>query len=187
MEGTGDAIVEDEELKDLKPVSSADLLGLGAKTASYIMASEDPFENLMKVSQDFPKHSFLMTKQNVSEEFLLEHRRNREKLLPPGFNIIFMNGQQIEARQMDAFALLEKFRRERSIIESLRELGFTGSEAVRILSHPVIAESKSAVAVQRYDYRDDLEGNNVIIWLNDIEKDTRYAGWPTHASAVGKI
>lgn len=184
----GDQLIrEDEEFKDLKPLSSTDLLGLGSKAASFIMASEEPFETLMKVSQDFPKHSYLMAKQNISEEFLSEHRRNRDKLLPPGYNIIFMNGQQIEARQMDAFALLEQFRRERSVMGSLRELGFTGSEAVQILSHAAITESKTTAAVQRYDYRDTLEGGNVIIWLNDIEKDKRYTDWPTHAAAVSKI
>ena len=184
----GDELIrEDEDFKDLKPLSSTDLLGLGLKTASFIMSSEDPFETLVKISQDFPKHSHFMAKQNISEEFLLEHRKNRDKLLPPGYNIVFMNGQQIEARQMDAFALLEQCRRERSVIESLRELGFTGSEAVQILSHPAIAESKSSAAVQRYDYRDTLEGGRVIIWLNDIEKDKRYMDWPTHASAVSNM
>ncbi len=185
VEGVTEAVVvEDEEFKDLKPLSSTDLWGLGLKTASFIMASEDPFESLIRISQDFPKHSFLMTKQNVSEEFLSEHQRNRDKLLPPGYNIIFMNGKQVEARQMDAFGLLEHFRRERSIVGSFRELGFTGSQAVQILSHAAIAESNSIQMAQRYDYRDHLEGGNVIIWLNDIEKDKRYAGWPTHATAV---
>lgn len=178
---------EDEELKDLKPLSSTDLLGLGLKAASFITASEDPFETLVKVSQDFPKHSHLMAKQNISEEFLAEHRKNRDVLLPSGYNIIFMNGQQIEARQMDAFALLEQFRRERSIIGSLRDLGFTGSEAVRILSHTAIAESKSSATLQRYDYRDTSEGGRVIIWLNDIEKDKRYADWPTQIAAVSNL
>lgn len=177
-------IKEDEELKDLKPLSSTDLLGLGLKAASFITASEDPFETLVKVSQDFPKHSHLIAKQNISEEFLSEHRKNRDVLLPPGYNIIFINGQQIEARQMDAFALLEQFRRERLIIGSLRDLGFTGSEAVRILSHTAIAESKNSATLQRYDYRDTSEGGRVIIWLNDIEKDTRYADWPTQIAAV---
>lgn len=183
----GEVILEDEEFNDLKPLSSTDLLGLGVKTSSFILASEDPFVTLIKISQDFPKHSFMMTKQNISDEFLLEHHRNRDILLPPGYNVIFMNGQQVDARQIDAFALLEQFRRERSIMGSLRELGFTGSEAVGILSHPAIAESKGIAAVQRYDYRDNLEGGNVIIWLNDIEKDKRYAGWPTHATAVSVI
>jgi UDP-glucose:glycoprotein glucosyltransferase len=52
------------------------------------------------------------------------------------------------------------------------------------LSHPAIAQSKVEDEPQRYDYRDAEEGGNVIIWLNDIEKDKRYAGWPTSPTAV---
>ncbi len=178
--------LETEELGDLKPLSSKEVLGLGLKAASFVMASDDPFGTLLKVSQDFPKHSLAITRRNTSTDFVDEHRRNRDTLLPAGFNVIWMNGMQIEARQMDAFTLLERLRRERTVIGSVKELGFTGSEAVQILSHPAIAESKTQGESQRYDYRDAIEGRKVIVWLNDIEKDKRYEGWPSHASAVGR-
>lgn len=177
-------VVDQEEFSDLKPLSSTELLGLGVKAASFIMASENPFETLLKVSQDFPKHSFSISKRNASTDFVTEHRSNRDTLLPSGYNVIWMNGIQVEARQMDAFALLEQLRRERSIIGSLRNLGFTGSEVVQLLSHPAIAEAKAGSNSQRYDYRDTIEEGKVIIWLNNIEKDNRYTGWPTEAAAV---
>ena len=182
---TTTAASETEELADLKPLSSTDVLGLGLKAASFVMASDHPFDTLVKVSQDFPKHSSAIAKWNISTDLVEEHRKNRDVLLPPGFNVIWMNGMQIETRQMDAFALLEQLRRERNIIGNMRKLGFTGSEAVEILSHPAIAESKSQAESQRYDYRDAIERGKVIIWLNDIEKDKRYESWPTHSSAVG--
>ena len=182
-----EVILEDEELLDLKPLSSTELLGLGMKAASFIMSSEDPLQTLAKVSQDFPKHSLAISKRNISADFLAEHQQNREVFLPPGYNVIFMNGLQIEARQMDAFALLEQLRRERTIIGSLRRIGFSGPEAVKVLSHQAITESKAKGDTQRYDYRDSLEDNKVIIWLNDIEKDKRYADWPTQAAAVGLV
>lgn len=177
-------LLESEEVADLKPLSSKELLGLGLKTASFIMASDDPFDTLVKVSQDFPKHSSAITKRNASTEFVKEHSINRNVLLPAGYNVIWMNGMQVQARQMDAFGLLEQLRRERSIVDSLRGIGFSGLEAVQILTHEAIASSKKEGDTQRYDYRDDLEGGNIIVWLNDIEKDKRYSGWPTHTSAV---
>jgi len=173
-----------EEVSDLKPLSSKDLLGLGLKTASFIMASDNPFETLIKVSEDFPKHSSALTKRNATINFVKEHSSNRELFLPAGYNVIWMNGMQVQGRQMDAFALLEQLRRERSIVDNLRNMGFSGSEVVRILSHPAIAEAKMEGDSQRYDYRDALEGGKVIIWLNDIEKDKRYSDWPSHGSAV---
>ena len=181
---TEEFLLETEEVSDLKPLSSKELLGLGLKTASFIMASDDPFDTLVKVSQDFPKHSSAITKRNASSDFVKEHSANRVFFLPAGYNVVWMNGMQVQARQMDAFGLLEQLRRERSIVNSLREIGFSGSEAVQVLSHEAVSSSKIDGDTQRYDYRDDLEGGKVIIWLNDIERDKRYSGWPTHTSAV---
>ena len=176
--------LETRDLADLKPLSSSELLGLGLKASSFIMASQDPFDALVKVSQDFPKHSSFISKLNILDEFVVEHRSNREKFLPAGYNMIWMNGLQIEERQIDAFALLEQLRQERKLIGSLKDVGLSGAEAVSLISHPAIAQSQVSGEVQRYDYRDTLEGGNVIIWLNDIEKDRRYESWPPFAGAV---
>ena len=181
---SGEFLLETEEVADLKPLSSKELLGLGLKTASFIMASDDPFDTLVKVSQDFPKHSSAITKLNASTDFVKEHSVNRDIFLPAGYNVIWMNGMQVQARQMDAFGILEQLRRERSLVNNLRDIGFSGSEAVRILLHDAIASSKTEGETQRYDYRDDLEGGKTIVWLNDIEKDKRYSSWPAHTSAV---
>ncbi|KAL9586116.1 MAG: hypothetical protein Q9212_001097 [Teloschistes hypoglaucus] len=177
-------VLEAEELADLKPLSTSELRDLGLKTASFVMSSEDPFDTLIKVSQDFPKHSSAITKRNASDPLLVEHRHNREVILPAGYNVVWMNGMQVEARQMDAFALLERMRRERTLTGSLRDIGFSGSEAVRLFSHSSIADSKVDTEAQRYDYQDAPEGGRVIIWLNDIEKDKRYQEWPTYLSAL---
>ena len=179
--------MEEEDLSDLKPLSATELLGLGVKAASFIMASDNPFETLLKVSQDFPKYSLAISKRNATDEYVKEHQENRNVFLDAGYNVIWMNGLRIEARQMDAFALSDQLRRERSIIGNMRNLGFSGAEAAQILSHPAIAKSKAGSESQRYDYRDKLEGSQVIIWLNDVEKDQRYAGWPTHSTAVSLI
>ena len=182
--GAVETLLDIEEVSDLKPLSAKELSGLGLKTGSFIMASEDPFETLLKVFQDFPKHSSTITKRNASMDFVKEHVSNRELFLPAGYNVIWMNGQQVQARQMDAFGLLEQLRRERSIAGNLRSLGLSGSEAVQVLSHPAIADAKMDTDSQRYDYRDKIEGGKIIIWLNDIEKDKRYSGWPVQTSAV---
>ena len=179
-----EVVFEAEELADLKPLSATELLGLGLKAASFIMSSEDPFDTLIKVSQDFPKHSSAITTRNSSTSLVEEHRSNRDVLLPAGYNIVWMNGAQVEVRQMNAFALLESMRRERALVKSLQSLRFSGSEVVQILSHPAIANAKVEGEAQRYDYRDEIEGGRVIIWLNNIEKDKRYQGWPEETGAL---
>lgn len=175
----------DEDMPDLKPLSAKELSGIGLKTASFIMASKDPLATLAKVSLDFPKFSAALSKRNATKEVVSEHRKNRDVFLPAGYNVIWMNGQQVQSREIDAFALLQQIRRERRIVDNLRAIGFTGSEAVKVLSHSAISDSKTGENSQRYDYRDETEGGRVIIWLNDIENDKRYNNWPKDLSAVG--
>jgi UDP-glucose:glycoprotein glucosyltransferase len=69
-------------------------------------------------------------------------------------------------------------RQERTLINALRRLGLTSSQAVQFLSHEKIAEKVEAGQPNRFNIRDDIEGGNVIIWLNDLEKDSRYNTWP---------
>ena len=179
--------LQKEELNDLKPLSSSELLQLGVKASSFIVASEDPFTTLLKVSQDFPIYSSTIAKFDVSAELVTEHRANREYFLPAGSNMIWINGMPIEARQMDAFTLLDHLRHERQLIGNIKDIGLSGPEAISLVSHTAIAGSKVAGEVLRYDYRDNLEGGYVIIWLNDIEKDKRYEDWPASPSAVSRF
>ncbi|KAG9525567.1 hypothetical protein KCV07_g1087, partial [Aureobasidium melanogenum] len=178
------AKLADEDVTDLKPLSSKELLRLDMRASSFVMDSADPFDTLLKLTQDFPKHSAAMSAHEVSEQFRKEHLANREVFLPSGYNILWMNGLQILARDFDAYAMLEHMRRERKLINSAGELGLTGKEAVQLLSHSSISEAASTQEPQRYDWRDKLEGGKVIIWMNDIEHDKRYAEWPDQVRAL---
>lgn len=180
------AKLTDEDVADLKPLSSKELLRLDMKASSFVMDSADPFDTLLKLIQDFPKHSAAMSTHEVSEDFRKEHLANREIFLPSGYNVIWINGLQILARDFDAYAMLEHLRRERKLINSAGELGLSGKEAVQLLSHSSISEAASTQEPQRYDWRDELEGGKVIIWMNDIENDRRYAEWPTQIRAVSR-
>ncbi|USW55952.1 Putative UDP-glucose:Glycoprotein Glucosyltransferase [Septoria linicola] len=176
--------LSEEEVSDLRPLSQSELRRLGVRAASFVMGSEDPFATLLRLSEDFPKHSTSIATTDISEDFVKEHAENREVLLPPGYNIMWINGVQIMSRDVEAYALLEHLRRERKMIKSVQEIGLSGAEAVELLSHEAITESQVEQEAPRYDWRDDAEGGDVIIWLNDIEKDKRYAEWPNTANAL---
>jgi UDP-glucose:glycoprotein glucosyltransferase len=178
-----DATLNEEDVSDLRPLSAREVRRLGIKAASFVLASEAPFDTLVKLSQDFPKHSSSIGATNISEEFLKEHHENRDIVLTPGFNALWINGVQIMGRDVDAYTLLEHLRRERKMINGVRELGLSGVQAVELLSHEAITASQVDQEPQRYDWRDGHEGGNIIMWLNDIEKDKRYADWPSHTSA----
>ncbi|KAI9758265.1 MAG: hypothetical protein M4579_003124 [Chaenotheca gracillima] len=174
----GEASLEAEDVTDIKPLSISELSQLGLKAASFVMSSDNPFETLIKLSQDFPKHSSAIVSHNTSAEFLQEYKENRAILLPGGFNVIWINGIQLDARQIDAFALLQQLRNERKLVNGVGSLGFSSAEAISILSHSAISESKAEEEPQRYDFTDELEGGNIIIYLNNLEKDKRYFEWP---------
>ncbi|ORY11797.1 UDP-glucose:glyco protein glucosyltransferas-like protein [Clohesyomyces aquaticus] len=169
----------DEEVADLKPLSASEVSNLGASAASFVMKSENPIDTLLKLVQDFPKYSSSIVGHNASEEFLKEHTANREQLLPSGYNIIWVNGVQIPQRDINPFTLLEHLRRERKLINGVRSQGLSGPEAIDLLSNSAIMDTQSEDEPQRYDFRDATEGGNVIIWMNDMEKDKRYEDWPT--------
>jgi len=179
-----EATLSEEEVSDLRPLSSSELLRLDQKAATFVMSSNDPFETLLKLSQDFPKHSSAIAAVNVSNDFLQEHRSNREMILPSGFNILWINGVQIMARDVDAYSLLEHLRRERKMINSVRGLGLTAPLAIDLLSHEAVTAASVDQEAQRYDWRDDNEGGNIIMWLNNIEKDKRYAEWSDSITAL---
>ena len=175
---------EEEEVADLKPLSTSELFDLGMKASSFILQSEDPFDTLVKLSQDFPRYSSALVSHNTSEEFVTEHYYNREQLVPAGYNVWWMNGVQFTERQIEALSLLEVLRKERKLINGVRNLGFTGSEAIELLAHTEISSVKVEDEPQRFDWRDENEGGKVIIWMNNIEKDKRYTEWPTALAAV---
>lgn len=170
--------VKGEAPDDLRPLSASEVNRLGLNSAAYVMDSAEPLETLINMSQNFPKYSSVVASHGHSGEMAQEIRHNRMKMLPGGYNIMWINGVQMDARQIDAFSLLEHLRRERKLIDGFRDIGLSANDAVKLLSHSLLAEAQAGGEEQRYDYRDNIEGNQVIIWLNDLEKDPRYETWP---------
>jgi UDP-glucose:glycoprotein glucosyltransferase len=176
--------LKEESPADLKPLSASELSSLGLSAASFIINNADPLETFLKVTQDFPKHSSAIAAHNATTEFLQEFHSNRAAMLPAGYNVLWINGVQMSQRQIDAFSLLEHLRKERKLITRFRDLGLSAQDAVSLLWHPALAEAQATGEPQRYDYRDEIEGRGVIIWLNNLEKDKRYEEWPTALVAV---
>jgi UDP-glucose:glycoprotein glucosyltransferase len=174
----------EEEVSDLKPLATSELTTLGLNAGSFIMKSEDPFETLIKLTQDFPKFSTSVAARNASDEFITEHRQNREVAAPAGMNVLWMNGVQLTDRQIDPFTLVDSIRRERAFIRGVTDLGLSAKEAVSLLGDREVTIAKTDDDEPRFDWRDQLEDGRVIIWLNNIEKDKRYAAFSPSLSSV---
>lgn len=175
---------EEEEVTDLKPLSTSELTSLGLKAASVIMQSPAPLDTLIKLSQDLPKYSASIAAHNVSDELLKEHQQNRALLAPAGINYMWINGKQLIDRQIEPFTLIDLIRRERKLLSGVRSLGFNGKQAVSLLGHEKVSSTQAANDAPRFDWTDRLEGGQVIIWLNDLEKDARYADYPKSRTSV---
>jgi UDP-glucose:glycoprotein glucosyltransferase len=173
-----------EAAADLKPLAKDDVPDLAEKAASFVLQSDQPMDTLLKLVQDFPKYTSTITAHNASDEFLAEHMSNRELLLPTGYNSIWINGVQIPARDVNPYALLAHLRRERRLVNGIRSQGLSGPDTISLLSHSAITEGQAGDEPQRYDFRDEAEGGRVIVWVNNIEKDSRYQGWATELRAV---
>lgn len=185
---SADSVLDGEEaVADLKPLSTSELLELGLKSASFIMQSEKPFETLIKLTQDFPKYSGSIAAHEVSSKFLAEHSANRAALAPSGVNVLWANGLQLIERQIESFTLVDILRRERKLINGVRELGLSGREAVALLGHREVTSAKTEDEQQRFDWRDELEEGQVILWLNNLELDERYADFPSNLYSVSQL
>jgi len=188
IEETGGAadvdLEKEQDVSDLRPLSSSELVRLGVRASSFVMKSEDPLDALYKLSQDFPKYSGAISGMNISMDFFKEHAANREVILPSGYNVFWINGVQTMARDVDAYSLLEHLRKERKLIKSVRELGLSAAQAIDLLSHDAITASQTDTDIQRYDWRDEVEGGDVIMWLNDLEQDKRYSDWSPSVNAL---
>lgn len=178
---------EEEEIADITPLHPKDVSFLGVKTASYIMSSEDPLKRLVKVTQDFLKYTPTIAGSELNEQFMEEYRENRDAFLGPGANAIWVNGLQLDDSQVNAFSLLDSLRRERKYIKALTHLHMNTTQATKLLTHPAILEGKEQERPQRFDYRDDIEGGKVIIWMNNLAKDKRYEDWPTSTQFVSLL
>ncbi|KAG8424224.1 killer toxin resistant protein, variant 2 [Metarhizium acridum] len=173
-----------DDVADLKPLSTSELSSIGMKAASFIKDSDHPFDTLVKLTQDFPKFASSIASRNVSIAFAAENKQNRAKKMRGGINFLWMNGAQLTDREIQPFALVNMLRSERRLVDGIRDLGFDGEQAVALLSHKAVSAAKEDDKPFRYDWTDKLEGGRVILWLNDLEKDDRYASYPKSLSSL---
>lgn len=184
--GAGAGLDDSEDVADIKPLAVSDLSSLGLKATSFILQSDDPLETLIKLTQDLPKFLTAIVAHNVSTRFEEEFRLNSLQGVPDGLNMLWLNGVQLIERQIEPFALIERLRQERKLIDGFRALGLNGKQAVSILGHQDVSTAKEGSETLRYDWTDRLEDGRVIIWLNDIESDDIYEEYPKSLTSVSR-
>ncbi|KAL7822016.1 glycosyltransferase family 24 protein [Trichoderma gracile] len=175
---------DDEDVADIKPLASSDLSSLGLKAASFILQSDEPLDTLIKLTQDLPRFLTSVVAHNISSQFEEELQSNGALGVPEGVNVLLVNGVQLIERQIEPFALIERLRQERKLIDGFRALGLSGKQAVSILGHQSVSLAKDSDEPMRYDWTDRLEDGRVLMWLNDLENDDTYEHYPKSISSL---
>ncbi|KAL7793137.1 glycosyltransferase family 24 protein [Trichoderma ceciliae] len=181
---SGTSLDDSEDVADIKPLATSDLSSLGVKAASFILQSDTPLETLIKLTQDLPKFLTSIVAHNTSTQFEEEFQNNSLHGVPDGMNVLWINGVQLIERQIEPFALIERLRQERRLVDGFRALGLSGRQAVSILGHQEVSNAKEANEPLRYDWTDRLEDGRVLIWLNDLESDDAYEDYPKSLTSL---
>lgn len=82
--------------------------------------------------------------------------------------------------------LVRTLKTEQELVEILERIGFTAEQAIGVMTDPALAKMESSNNVREptdyYDVRSDL-----VIWLNNLEKDKRYKAWSKNMMDVRRI
>lgn len=157
------------------PLSAEEISELGTQAAQIIASSTTPLATLIHLSQNFPKYATSLARRVVVNSSIAEELHRNSLAVQKGVNAFWLNGLQVEAKDVNPFALLKLLKKEKGIISSLVEEGLTRMQALELLTHREIVNKQGGNGVLDavFDASDRLEGENIIVWWNDIEKDTR--------------
>ncbi|TDL22772.1 hypothetical protein BD410DRAFT_769716 [Rickenella mellea] len=164
------------------PLTKEELKGkanIGIKATQLLHDSKDELGLLTILSQNFPKYATSIARRVVINESLHNEIQDNQPKAQGGISMAWLNGLAIPETDMTPLGLLRLMRKERSIILSLTSLGLSPSQAVELLTHPLVGEahSDSGVLDGLVDASDRPEGGSAIVWWNDFTKDSRYVRW----------
>ncbi|ORY32220.1 UDP-glucose:Glyco protein glucosyltransferase-domain-containing protein [Naematelia encephala] len=165
-------------------ITKDELKLIGLKAATLIKSSSDPLDALQHLSQDFPKYSAAIADKISMSEAIQSKVPNMMRRGPSG-PAFYINGKVLTEPELNAFSLLSVLRTERDLVLDLTSLGLTPKQAVDLISDPMIGETQIGDEPGEgvVDASDRIEGEGVITWWNDIEKDKRYQQWPAALQA----
>ncbi|EGG08350.1 family 24 glycosyltransferase, partial [Melampsora larici-populina 98AG31] len=183
------------------PLQADEFSTIGLKATQHILTSPNPLSALRVLSEDFPRHAYNLVKNWVPGEINADLDRElkenaAEGVVKPGQSAIWINGLDISSvlpvANINFFKLIQLMRDERRWIKSLTSLGLSVSEIRKLVTDEQLNSALSgeggarsddleidpSILGERFDASDRLEHGEMILWLNDLEKDTRYAAWP---------
>ncbi|KAG6848662.1 hypothetical protein H0H93_015060, partial [Arthromyces matolae] len=162
------------------PLTEDEHYNLGPQVIQLIAESSDPLFTLKQLSQNFPKYATAIARRVVVNESIAGEIHINGVKIQGGGHMMWLNGASVADKDVNPFGLLRLLKKERAAISSLTSLGLQRNETLELLTHPMIAAAQSpggSALDGIFDATDRTEGGDVIIYWNDIEKDSRYKNW----------
>ncbi|KAJ7185207.1 UDP-glucose:glycoprotein glucosyltransferase-domain-containing protein [Mycena filopes] len=152
---------------------------LGFQATQLIADSDEPLSTLAQLSQNFPKYMAALSRRVVVNESLQEEVHANQLKAQAGVNMLWFNGAILPEKEINPLGLLRLVRKERAVLTELTGLGLGRAEALDLLTHAAVsaATGDGGVLDNVFDASDRPEEGEVVVWWNDIEKDSRYASW----------
>ncbi|KAI8056274.1 hypothetical protein BDF22DRAFT_674667 [Syncephalis plumigaleata] len=171
--------VGDREMPVLK---TNQLEGLGIKAIDLIINAKHPIRVYRKLIGDLPKYASIIARHSASNEVQNELGRLQALNMRPNQNNILINGVSFNPASGTIYQLLRLIQSEYHGVSQLINLGLNPTQANTLLSsaqRPTATAQKIAWLGDAYDVRDKIANGDAIVYLNDLESDSRYKDWPS--------
>ncbi|KAJ2058270.1 killer toxin resistant protein [Coemansia sp. S146] len=179
-------LFEAEQEPIIKGLSEKLIANLGIQATQMILQADDKLAVLKQLAQDLPRYAHLLSEVAVNSTVASDVRAFAELEVRPLFAI---NGVSIDSDDLDPFKLLEHIRKENEIIGHLEAAGLTQSQAIDLMIEAGSASAGSAEGKDQlvFDMRDKSKDKKAVLWLNDLERDSRYSMWPSDVQNLLRI
>jgi len=161
---------------DMAPMKVWQLQDLSMQAAQRIMASpsDDRLKVMTDLASNFPSHARSLSKTTVPKELKKEVKKNSDIFystlnVQPNDAALFINGQFFDMDFTDIFTILDSLRSEERVLGGLGSLGLTAKQTHSLMTLDLGSKQQT----YGVDVRD-----TAVHWINDIEKDKLYKGWP---------
>ncbi|KAJ7342428.1 glycosyltransferase family 24 protein [Mycena albidolilacea] len=164
-------------------LSEEAIKALGLQATHLILSSPSPLTTLTRLSQNFPKYmrALALRVPRVPSPQLRDELHVNQLKAQAGISVFWLNGATLPEKDVTALGLLRAVRKERVLMGALAGLGLGRGEALAVLTHESVSgtlgEGGGGALDGIFDASDRNEGGEVLVWWNDIEKDSRYAKW----------
>ncbi|KAJ2114062.1 killer toxin resistant protein, partial [Coemansia sp. RSA 788] len=180
-QGVGDTQLFATEAEPVvRGLTESQLEMLGVQAVQMIASADsDKLGVLQRLAQDLPRYAHLLAELPVNHTLADaigdSSSHTRDSLL--------VNGLRLSDNTLDPFHIMDHLRSENTIIEGLQTAGLSQQQALDLLLYEDTDESNTALS---FDMRDQSE-HKTILWLNDLETDKRYTGWPSDINLLQHI